>query len=56
MSARIFNLKLAIVNLNIEIFEAEYNDQPQTALFLKQKVESMKAEIEAIKNFRPLFQ
>ena len=55
MSAQIFNLEMAIVNLNSEIFEAEYNDQPQTAAYLKQKVESIKDEIKSIKTFRPLF-
>ena len=56
MYNEIFNLTTAIVRLNNEILDAVNNDQPQTALYLEQKVKALRVEIEVIKNFHPLFQ
>ena len=56
MNTQIFNLEMAIVRLNGEIFDAVNDNQPQTALYLSHKVDSIEAEIAAISSFNPLFQ
>lgn len=50
----VINLELAIVRLNGEIFEAEINNELQTAKWLTERRDAAKASLEAINNFNPL--